>query len=449
MKASETHIIPDYGNIPGAESWSKNLKHEYRQCLDEGLDVEPLENLFSAISALPASSEKEKMCDALFSMLEKLPQREGYPYCEPNDISEIQKLRRAYPLDFKIRDIRDSMLGGWYGRICGCLLGKPVEWINSKELKTVCQMTGNYPLSRYIDKEELTEEIQNAVKFRLNKFVPSDCGYMPADDDTNYMLIALFVLKHYGRDFKSAFVAQTWLDTQPKSAYWTAERAAYRNFLNGYLPPDSASYKNPFREWIGAQIRGDVFGYVNPAKPEEAAAMAWTDARISHAKNGIYGEMWVAAMLAAAYGTENIPYIIKAGLAEIPATCRLYEAIEKICNEYSSGRSEEDTFKDIAARWNETDPFDWCHTISNAEIVAASLLYGNGDYGKSICMAVSQGFDTDCNGATVGSVLGVILGYSRLPSVWTDRIHGTLKSQLVGQSRVSVDECAEACLKYI
>ena len=103
------------------------------------------------------------------------------------------------------------------------------------------------------------------------------------------------VIEKYGRDFTPFDVSRAWLAYQPKDAYCTAERVAFCNFVKGFEPPESAIYKNPYREWIGAQIRADYFGYINPGNPELAAEMAWRDASISHTKNGIYGEMFVAA----------------------------------------------------------------------------------------------------------------------------------------------------------
>ena len=151
---------------------------------------------------------------------------------------------------------------------------------------------------------------------------------MPVDDDTNYVVLAQEVLRRYGRGFTADNMADAWMDLQPKYAYCTAERVAFCNFVKGYRAPHSATYKNAFREWIGAQIRGDYFGYINPGNCEMAAEMAFRDASISHIKNGIYGEMFASAMIAAAAVCDNVKDVILCGLAEVPHTSRLYDSVE-------------------------------------------------------------------------------------------------------------------------
>ena len=171
--------------------------------------------------------------------------------------------------------------------------------------------------------------------------------------------------------------------------------------------------------------------------------MAWRDASISHTKNGIYGEMFVSAMLAVASCTDNIEDIILCGLAEIPHTSRLYEDVMAVVEAYKNGVSQNDCFDMIHKKYDEYTSHGWCHTISNAMIVVASLLYGNGDFSKSICMAVETGFDTDCNGATVGSICGIMNGIEGIGKEWYENLNGTLETSLCTYAKVSIDEFVE------
>ena len=127
--------------------------------------------------------------------------------------------------------------------------------------------------------------------------------YMDRDDDMDFTILGLLALEHAGADISARSIANMWISKMPFAKVYTAERAAYRNFTQSIWPPKSAAHRNPFREYIGAQIRADIFGYVAPGLPERAAQLAFTDASISHKKNGIYGEMFVAAMIAAAFIT--------------------------------------------------------------------------------------------------------------------------------------------------
>ncbi|MBQ8894739.1 MAG: ADP-ribosylglycohydrolase family protein [Clostridia bacterium] len=443
-------IKPKYANLHEWESYSSNLRTEYRQCIEEGLDIAAYGDTFEAVSRLPKGEIKEKLGDTLFEVVLHAKTAEGYRYVEPSTLEEIRALCKEPVALPAPTDLEEKLHGAWLGRICGCMLGKTVEGIRTNELIPFLQETGNYPMHRYILKKDLNEEILNKYKFRFAKRCYADaiCG-MPPDDDTNYMVLAQMLLGKYGRDFTSYDVSRIWLSLQPKDAYCTAERVAICNFVKGYEPPQSAIYKNPFREWIGAQIRGDYFGYINPGDPAMAAEMAFRDASISHVKNGIYGEMWVAAMLAAAACTGDIKTILAAGLSEIPHTSRLHEAVTDIIKGYEAGISQETCFADIHARYDEYTSHGWCHTISNAMIVAAALLYGEGDYGRSICMAVETGFDTDCNGATVGSILGMAKGKAYIGAQWTAPIQDTLHTTIFGVDSVKISDCVKKTLEHI
>ena len=137
------------------------------------------------------------------------------------------------------------------------------------------------------------------------------------------------------------------------------------------------------------------------------------------------------------------------GLGEIPKNSRLHESVEALLDKYESGLSGEEAFEWIHALYDEHTGYGWCHTISNALIVCASLLYGGGDYSKSICMAVQTGFDTDCNGATVGSVLGMRGGLGCIDEKWLRPLNGTLDTTIIGVGKVPVESLIERTLRHV
>ncbi|MGI5877966.1 MAG: ADP-ribosylglycohydrolase family protein [Christensenellales bacterium] len=434
-------------SLPHTLVYSSHLNTELAQWADEGRDVESLRALTEAISGLPLGDFREELADALYRAFSRAAQRPGYPYDEPSEIIAIRERRPAdRPAFSKPTDpetLRDRIAGAWLGRICGCLLGKPVEGYTRSQIRTILRKTSNEPLSRYMREDpELPELLGVAPEaYKKRCWIGNIQGCAPVDDDTNYTVMAArCIVGVYGRGFTPEDVARAWIDSQTRRWYCTAEMVAYANIENGIAPPSSACWKNPFREWIGAQIRGDYFGYINPGDPETAADMAWRDASISHIKNGIYGEMFVAAMLAAAAVCDDIPRVIEAGLAQIPERSRLTECVREVIGWHGQGVPAAECIERIHRRFDERLPHHWCHTLSNAMIVAAALLYGGGDYGRSISMAVEASFDTDCNGATVGSVIGMMVGEKGIPPQWTEPIGGMLDTTIAGIGRISVQE---------
>jgi len=445
-------LKPVYANLHESEDYAANLATEYQQSVEEGLDLEVYEPVFAAVARLPRNEIKKKFSDVLFEAVLQAKVKKGYPYLEPSELEAIRQLRKPGPalpavdrgrLEQKIR-------GAWMGRICGCFLGKPVEGIHTDELIPFLKETNNYPMHRYVRSTDVTEETLKKYQYRFWCHCYADTANgMPVDDDMNYVVLAQEVIETHGRAFTARDVSQAWMSLQPKTSYFTAERVAFCNLINGYEPPDTALYKNPYREWIGAQIRGDYYGWINPGDPETAAEMAFRDASVSHVKNGIYGEMFVSAMLAAAACTADLKTVLQSGLAQIPATSRLYEAIQIVISGYESGVSEKACFADIHRRYDERTDHGLVHTISNAMVVAAALLYGGGDYSRSICMAVENGYDTDCNGATVGSIIGMAKGIECVDSRWMEPIGDTLHTSILGLGTVSISDRIRQTMAHI
>ena len=446
--------IPDSAYAVDHDLYADELLTECTQCTEEGLDTAPVAPIFRAAADLPRGDVRSRIADALFHWTQTAPIADAYAYREPSSLEEIRALREpfelraaSFPTD---ADLYEKIRGAWTGRICGCLLGKALEGIRSEELIPFLQMTGNYPMHRYPLAADLTDDVCSAIRFPLRgKPFADTIPCAPADDDTNYTVLAQILIERFGRDFTGADVLDCWLRLQPASAYFTAEQVAYRNRTAGLLPPFSATYKNPFREWIGAQIRGDYFGYICPGDPETAAELAFRDAQISHVKNGIYGEMFVSAMLAAAAVTSDLSQIIRSGLSQIPKTSRLHARITEVADAYAGGVSFDACTQRIRSLYDEHSGYGWCHTIPNAMIVSAALLYGGGDFGKSICMAVQSAFDTDCNGATVGSVLGMTNGAGAIDSEWTAPLHEKMSTEIQNMGTVEIDSLVQKTIKHI
>lgn len=434
------------------ELYSAAIKIEMRQCRDEGKDIAKYEKLAEAIAEMERTPIREEFANILYKALMDAPIRADYPYIEPSDLTEIRAARPADRMEWAKPDKDEALVrkirGAWLGRICGCLLGKPVEGWHTPDIHKLLKDTDNFPLTRYMSRDDVRKAGLMEKSGPWAKWIDMVKDAAPTDDDTNYPVMASCVVSRWGRGFTPDNMAEAWVDYQPKKAYCTAERRAFRNFVIGVRPPLSAVYKNPEREYIGAQIRGDYFGYINPGDPELAAEMAWRDACISHVKNGIYGEMFVAAMLAVAAVCEDVKTVILEGLKQVPEKSRLTERVKAIVQWHEEGVSQEECFRRIHEEWDEFDPYDWTHTVSNAMIVAASLLYGEKDYSKSICMSVETGFDTDCNGATVGSILGMMLTDTGIDEKWSAPIHGRLYTQIFGMDCVSVDQLTETTMSH-
>jgi ADP-ribosylglycohydrolase len=381
----------------------------------------------------------------LLDELAALPVDPARAAAEPDGLADILAAARPVPALPPARPdaTADPLLGGWLGRAAGCLLGKPVEKIPRAGIREILEATGRWPLADYFTALGLPAEVSERWPWnrasRGTSLVENIDG-MPEDDDLNYPLLGLLLLERHGEAFTEDDVAQLWLTHLPGGRVFTAERAAYRNLLDGYSPPECATYRNPFREWIGAQIRGDVYGWARPGDPRAAATLAWRDARISHTRNGVYGAMFAAALVSAACVADDVDTVLDAGLGVVPSDSRLAHAVRFARD--AAARHPGDTEAAVDELYEAYGDLHWVHVLNNAALTTLALASSGGDFQAGVCTVVAGGWDTDSNGATVGSVLGTLLGGRALPERWITPLKGRLTTSLPGMNELRFADLA-------
>ena len=427
------------------------LKEELRLRQEQGCNVEAVRR---KIERHPGAMTLAQ-CLAFFEELAALKAKFG-ENIEPSDYARIAAARPAGPRAMKFNishaRLRSKLLGAWNGRCIGCLLGKPVEGWDMADIELMGKLSTGYPLAGYlgasypppVDKinKRFTRLLINRFSTPGSKvvhdFLP---GGMPPDDDTSYPVLNTLLLKQYGVSFTTENVGDFWLGHFPFNSVCTAEHIAYRNLANNIPPPDCARFLNPGRELIGAQIRADAYGYIAPGMPEIAAAMAFKDACLSHVRNGIYGAMWVAAMLAAAFASSDVFEVIEIGLSEIPEKSRLTAAIRKIVSAWKKNRSWKKTMAVMERHYGKHILHEG-HTINNAAVVAIGLMEGKDDFERGVTRSVMCGYDADCNGATVGSILGLLHGVEAIAEKWTKPLNDTIFTEIAGHYKVGISAMA-------
>ena len=337
---------------------------------------------------------------------------------------------------------RERILGAWQGRISGCQLGKPVELLSMQAgrdaLDAYLQQAEALPLRDYVPFVEhpLVAPLSRSCKGRLRRSEP--------DDDITYTVLGLMLLEQHGVELSTVDVARAWLRLLPAGAVFTAERAAYRTLVERTdtlfsfgAPPGfdlAECARNEWSEWIGAQIRADLYGWVCPGRPALAADLARRDAALSHTGDGIHGAAFVAALGAAIPASKSLEEAIETAAREVPETSGAADAI-------SFGRSlagKPDAVDRLHERYRELSPV---HTLNNLALVVWGLLAGAGDFSAAIGEVVAAGWDTDCNGATVGGLWG--LSGRPIPAHWTAPWQERVAVTLAGVGELALDDLVD------
>ena len=395
---------------------------------------------------------------AIYNELLSLEISGDFPFCEPEKLEDI--LTEADGCDYKklpdVNTLYDKFYGAWLGRVIGCIIGKPLERypygdgngkLDGWECIRLWQEGAGaaFPPADYISAFSSAKE-KYSLEVSCEKSLKENIRFAESDDDIRYLVLGLLVNERFGNNFTADEIADIWQKYLTPSMTFTAERAAFVNSLICQETDKEKkiefchSNKNPYREWIGAQIRIDHYGYYNAGDPLAAAKAAYNDATLSHVKNGVYGAMFFAALIAAAFTEKDIKKCIETALTVIPKKSRLYADIVFAVNIAEAVADETEFYKKLTERFRGLSAV---HTNNNAAACVGALIIGNGDYVKSVSTAIGAGWDTDCNGATVGSVIGALNGAGCIPEYLKAPLNDTLYSSIPDFHPISISECAK------
>lgn len=259
-----------------------------------------------------------------------------------------------------------------------------------------------------------------------------------ADDDSNGPLFFLRALEDSGsgEDLSPEDVAQALLNYAPfeHGFFWwggygiSTEHTAYLNLRNGIPATRSGSILQngaTIAEQIGGQIFSDTWGLVCPGRPDVAARLAKSAATVTHDRNAVYGGMFVAACISCAFVEQDIRRILEIGLSYIPEACAYSKAVRAVMDfHHAHPDNWTDGFRYVSENFGYDRYPGNCHIIPNIAVMILALLYGEGDFSRTLSICNMCGWDTDCNVGNVATIMGVRCGLAGIDyHKWIEPIH--------------------------
>lgn len=300
-------------------------------------------------------------------------------------------------------DLKDKIMGGWAGQTIGVTFGGPYEF----------RFNGSFiqDYQPLVWKDGLLKDnmVNNAGLY----------------DDLYMDLTFVDVFERYGFDapvdsFANAFAHAGYM-------LWHANQAARYNILNGIKAPQSGYWmNNPHADDIDYQIESDFAGLMSPGMPNAASAISDKIGHIMNYGDGWYGGVFIGAMYTQAFISNNMNEIINEALKTIPKQSKFYNCIADVIKWHKQYPNDwHQTWFELQKKWSEDiacgdgvfNTFDIDSKINSAYVVLG-LLYGNGDYTKTLEITARCGQDADCNPSSVGGILGTMLGYKKIPAYW-------------------------------
>ncbi len=339
-------------------------------------------------------------------------------------------------MKLSLREYRDKVEGCWLGKNIGGTLGAPLE-------------------------------TRRGV-FSLDFYSQPLSGEPLPNDDLDLQLVWLNAVERYGRTVDAGILGEYWLSFI--GADWAEYSIGMSNMRNGLPPPFSGHVRNSNRASCGAFIRAEIWACLAPGHPEIAVRYAYQDAIVDHSGEGVFGEVFCAAVQSAAFTESDKFKLIDIGLSYIPSDCAVAGAVKLVLESKRNKIAWSEVRKRLLQTYPSTFgmltgyedrepekdvPFGQIGFDAPVNVALAMLgwVYGEDDFGKSLCTAVNCGEDADCTGGTLGSILGIIGGAKGIPEKWAKPVGRGIKTVALKLGNIgwaipkNIDELTERVIR--
>ncbi|XMB71673.1 ADP-ribosylglycohydrolase family protein [Mycoplasmatota bacterium WC30] len=370
-------------NVPGSGAPEKVIIGAIQSMENMGYDVTEAESLMEAgFNAYETNDNPTliKITCRLFEMFGRMKKIDAHPYHQFNVYDSFEKISKnvnfpmAKNVDIHSDSFNKSIYFGWLAQFVGGAYGTAIEGYTTANLR------------------KTFGEIHDYVR-KPNTY----------NDDVTYELAFLVAFDEFGYHLTAKDIALEWLALVPFG--WSAEEIALKNLQAGIFPPESGYFNNPYREWIGAQMRAAICGMVAPGDLKLAAQLAFKDGVISHHNNGVLGEVFNAMMVSMAFVETDVRKIVKTCIDLIPNDSEYYDIINKA---YISALNHENWESAWTAIVGDFKKYNWIHAYPNAAAEVIALWFGKGDFDETLHIIGMMGYDVDCNAAQIMTIIGII-----------------------------------------
>ncbi len=321
--------------------------------------------------------------------------------------STTQNIEYGQKVTLSREVMQDKIKGGWVGQTIGCTYGGPTEFKYKGAI-----INDKAPIVWYDD-------------YIYDTYILDPGLY----DDIYMDLTFLEIMQHEGIDAPAMSYANAFANADYK--LWHANQAARYNILNGLTPPESGHWiNNPHADDIDFQIEADFIGMICPGMPNRSSMFADEIGHIMNYGDGWYGGVFVGALYSLAFVIDDIPTLIHEALKTIPENTKYRNCMEDVIKYHALHPEdwrlcwleiEKRHSYDVGCPEGVMNGFS-IDAVINSAYVLMGLLYGEGDFLKTMDISTRCGQDSDCNPSTAAGVLGVMYGYNAIPNEWTNSI---------------------------